>query len=134
MDMFSDTFSNVTHGIRVSVRTAYLKEESSPRHEHFVFAYQVRIHNESPYRVKLMSRKWFITDGLGRKRMVAGEGVVGKQPELGPGESHEYVSGCNFETPVGKMEGFYYMVREADGTELKIRIPSFTMVQPYLMN
>lgn len=134
MNMFSETVSTVTNGVRVSVRTTYLKEESSPLHDHYVFAYQVRIYNESPYRIKLMRRKWFITDGLGRKRMVSGEGVIGKQPELAPGEMHEYVSGCNFETPIGKMEGYYSMLRTADQSDFKVRIPSFTMVLPFSLN
>ena len=132
--MFSERSSKITEGIRVNVRSAYLREESLPEQEHYVFAYQVQIINESPYRVQLMRRKWVITDGVGFKRKVDGDGVIGQQPVLNPGESHEYISGCNFDIPVGKMEGWYYFVRSVDGSEFKVRIPQFTMFVPYLLN
>lgn len=132
--MFSEITSTVTEGVRVSVRTAYVKEQSSPHLDHFVFAYKVQIVNESPYRVQLLRRKWIITDGIGRKRSVSGEGVIGKQPVLEPGESHEYISGCDFQTPIGQMRGYYYMERAMDDEEIKVKIPRFTMVVPYLLN
>ena len=132
--MFSDKFSKVTEGIRVNVRSAYLREESLPLQEHYVFAYQVQIINESPYRVQLLRRKWVITDGVGMKRVVNGEGVIGQQPVLNPGETHEYISGCDFHTPAGKMEGYYYFIRSADDSEFRVRIPQFTMFVPYLLN
>jgi len=132
--MFSERFSKVTEGIRVNVRSAYLREESLPLHEHYVFAYQVQIINESPYRVQLMRREWHITDGVGARREIEGDGVIGQQPVLNPGETHEYISGCDFDTPSGKMEGWYYFVRSVDGSEFKVRIPAFTMFVPYLLN
>lgn len=132
--MFSELSSKITEGIRVSVRSAYIPEESSPRHSHYVFAYQVHIENESPYTVQLLSRKWIITNGTGQKQIVEGDGVIGKQPTLNPGEIHEYVSGCNFTTPIGKMEGHYLMVRKADGSKFRVRIPAFTMAAPEVLN
>ncbi|MEM7035800.1 MAG: Co2+/Mg2+ efflux protein ApaG [Bacteroidota bacterium] len=126
--------STKTEGVLVSVRSAYVKEQSSPHLEHFVFAYKVRIVNESAHTVQLIGRKWLISDATGRKRMVTGEGVIGQQPILAPGESHEYISGCDFPTPIGQMHGFYFMERQVDGAELKVRIPRFTMVVPYLLN
>lgn len=132
--MFSQLSSVVTEGIRVSVRSRYLEQESSPKHMYFFFAYKVTIVNESPYRVKLMSRKWHITDGYGGKRVVEGDGVIGQQPVLEPGESHEYVSGCDFNSPMGQMSGFYTMVREIDDQEFKVKIPKFLMTVPWLLN
>ncbi len=131
--MFSNLSSIETEGIRVDVQTAWIKDQSNPGLDHYVFAYKVRITNESPFEVQLISRKWLITDGLGQKREVLGEGVIGQQPILSPGRQHEYISGCSFETPVGKMKGYYYMVR-TDGNSLRVRIPEFTLVVPHLLN
>lgn len=131
---FSETNTAVTEGIRVSVRSAYLKDESSPAHDHFVFAYEVEIRNESPYRVQLLRRHWDITDGYGRRRSVNGDGVVGKTPVLLPGEMHRYVSGCSFNTPVGRMYGHYDFVRGADGKSFYANIPPFIMAVPALLN
>lgn len=131
--MFSDANTTVTEGVRVDVRTAWLRERSSPQFGHFVFAYKVRITNESSERVQLLRRKWLITDAVGQKREVSGDGVVGRQPVLHPGEFHEYISGCDFITPVGQMKGYYYMQR-SDGSELRVEIPEFTMVVPHLLN
>ncbi|MEL6673759.1 MAG: Co2+/Mg2+ efflux protein ApaG [Bacteroidota bacterium] len=126
--------SQVTEGIRVNVRTAYIQDESSPKHRYYVFAYQVEIINESQYSVQLLRREWRITDGVGKKRKVEGEGVVGKQPHIAPGETYRYVSGSQFNTPVGKMSGYYFMQRTADQVEVAVEIPPFTMVAPALNN
>lgn len=131
--MESQLSSKVTSGIRVNVRSAYIRDESSPKHHYYVFAYQVEIINESSQAVKLISREWHITDGIGIKRTVKGEGVVGKQPHISPGETHRYVSGCHFQTSIGKMEGHYNMLKP-DGSYLKVHIPPFTMTVPYLNN
>ena len=132
--MASNLASTVTEGIRVNVRTAYVKDESSPKHNYYVFAYQVEIINESAYSVQLISREWHIVDGIGSRRVVQGEGVVGKQPHITPGETHRYVSGSHFQTPVGRMSGFYSMVRKVDGAIIQVQIPPFTMMVPYLNN
>ena len=132
--MPSNLSSQITEGIRINVRTAYVKEESSPKHLYFVFAYQVEIINESANIVQLISRMWNIVDGLGGKREVAGEGVVGKQPVIAPGETYKYVSGCHFTTPIGKMSGHYLMRRQYDNQDLQIEIPPFTMMVPQLNN
>jgi ApaG protein len=131
--MFSDTTSTKTQGVLVSVRTAYLPDQSSRQLEHYVFAYKILITNESEAPVKLLRRKWFIKDALGREHIITGEGVVGQQPLLQPGQSHEYISGCDFTTPVGQMHGFFYMTRP-DGTEFRVRIPKFTMVANFVLN
>lgn len=131
--MFSEPSSKITEGVRVAVRTAWLEERSSFANGHFVFAYKVQIYNESPQQVQLLRRKWIITDAVGRVRVVSGDGVIGEQPVLLPGESHEYISGCDFQTPIGHMTGYYYMVRP-DGSSLRVRIPDFTMSVPHLLN
>lgn len=124
----------LTEGIRVSVRSKFVPEESSARHMHFVFAYEIEIVNESDVEVKLLKRTWRIVDGLGQKRKVHGDGVVGHQPSLSPGESFQYVSGCHFHTAVGRMSGLYHMVKVADQTPFDVVIPSFSMVLPALNN
>mgnify|MGYP002078690449 CR=1 FL=1 len=132
--MTSNISSKVTEGIRVNVRTAYVKDESSPKHHYYVFAYQIEIVNESAYSVQLLTREWHILDGYGNKRVVNGEGVVGKQPHIAPGETHRYVSGSHFHTPIGRMSGFYTMVREVDKAKIQVQIPPFTMTVPFLYN
>ena len=126
--------SCVTEGIRVNVRTNYVSEESSPRHRFYYFTYRVEIINESPYDVQLLGRKWLIVDGMGEYRAVQGEGVVGKQPHLSPGTTHYYTSGVHFRTPVGRMSGYYTMVRQVDMESLKVQIPPFVMEVPYMQN
>ena len=128
------TNSKVTEGIRVEVRTLYLREESSPRHHYYVFAYQIEITNESAHTVQLMSREWNIVDGLGDHRTVVGDGVIGKQPVIAPGETHSYTSGSHFQTSIGKMSGFYYMKRMMDNSDLKVEIPPFVMAVPFINN
>lgn len=132
--MSSNLSSQVTEGIRVNVRTVYVPDESSPKHHYYVFAYQVEIINESAYTVQLRSREWFITDGYGHKRHVEGAGVVGKQPFIAPGELHRYVSGCHFNTPIGRMEGYYLMERQMDYLTFPVEIPPFTLTVPHLQN
>lgn len=132
--VFSEVFSAVTKGIRVSVRSIFLPAESSPIDGHFVFAYQVRIQNESAEEVQLISRRWDITDGNGNHREVKGEGVVGIQPVIEPGETHEYVSGCDFKTPVGRMQGHYTMIRTTSADSFRVQIPPFVLIAPALLN
>ena len=118
----------------MSVRSAYMKDESSPKHHYYVFAYQVEIINESGYEVQLLSREWSIVDGIGSERRVEGDGVVGKQPLIAPGQQHTYVSGSHFQTPIGKMSGCYIMRRQLDGAHLRVQIPPFVLMVPYLNN
>jgi ApaG protein len=132
--MASQLSSIVTEGIRVNVRSVYVKDESSPKHRYYVFAYQVEIINESAYDVQLLHREWHIVDGVGSHRSVEGEGVVGKQPFISPGQKHAYVSGSHFQTPIGKMSGYYLMERQIDGARLRIKIPPFVMMVPFLNN
>ncbi len=132
--MTSNLSSKVTEGIRVNVRTTYIRDESSPKHHYYVFAYQVEIVNESPYLVQLLSREWHIVNGYGHKRLVRGTGVIGKQPHIAPGEMHRYVSGSHFSSPIGKMCGSYTMKRSVDSSTFQVEIPPFVMMVPYINN
>ena len=126
----SDT---VTKGIRVTVRSQFLPERSSPRARQFVFAYTVHIGNEGDEAAKLVTRHWIITDGNGNVQEVRGDGVVGQQPALAPGESFEYTSGCVLETPHGTMSGSYQMVRPS-GEHFDAQISPFLLAQPNSLN
>lgn len=128
------TVTQITNGIKVSVGTEYLKEYSNPIQYHYVFAYKISIENCSDFTIQLLRRHWFIHDSNGQVREVEGEGVVGQQPELEPGQSHQYVSGCNLKTPIGKMNGKFLMTRIMDGKEFWVNVPEFVMTAPYKLN
>lgn len=122
-------YSAVTHDIEVSVETFYLADRSDPADGHFVWAYRISIANHSDRAVKLLSRYWHITDGEGRVEEVRGDGVVGDQPELEPGDSYQYTSGCPLSTPSGIMVGRYTMTDIA-GHLFEIDIPAFSLDVP----
>lgn len=124
----------ITQGVKISVDTVYQEEYSNPEKEHFMFAYQITIENLSDYAIQLMRRQWFIFDSNGTQKEVEGEGVVGLQPTIEPGESHSYVSGCNLTTDMGSMSGTYLMHRIADGTDFSVDIPEFNLIVPYRLN
>lgn len=115
--------------IEVDVETAYLEEQSSPGMNRYVFSYTITIRNEGSSPAKLLTRHWIINDANGNVQEVHGEGVVGEQPYLKPGESFQYTSGTVIETPVGSMEGSYQMLSE-DGTPFNADIPAFTLSLP----
>jgi len=119
----------VTHGIEVCVEPFFLSDHSEPEEGKYVWAYQVTIANYSPQTVKLISRYWHITDGLGRVQEVRGDGVVGEQPELEPGDSYRYTSGCPLTTSSGIMVGRYTM-RTERGDMLEVEIPAFSLDFP----
>ena len=126
--------TKTTEGVKVTVTTNYLPDYSSPVQQHYVFAYKISIENNSEFTVKLLRRHWYIHDATGVVREVEGEGVVGQQPVLEPGESHEYVSGCNLKTGMGKMRGTYLMERLVDGKKFDVTIPEFNLIVPYKLN
>ena len=126
--------TKTTEGVKVTVTTNYLPDYSSPVQQHYVFAYKITIENNSEFTVKLLRRHWYIHDATGSVREVEGEGVVGQQPTLEPGESHEYVSGCNLKTGMGKMRGTYLMERLVDGKQFYVTIPDFVLIVPYKLN
>lgn len=126
--------TEITEGVKVSVTTAFQEDYSNPMQAHYVFTYKIRIDNFSEYTVQLLRRHWFIVDTNSTVREVEGQGVVGLQPVLEPGESHEYVSGCNLKTEIGKMSGTYTMERIIDGKLFEVIIPEFVLMAPYKLN
>ncbi len=126
--------SEVTQGVKVSVETAYQPEYSSPGQMHYVFTYRISIENNSQHTVQLLRRQWYIHDANNLIREVEGEGVVGQQPVLESGESHEYVSGCNLKSGMGRMYGTYLMERILDGKKFRVKIPEFIMIAPFKLN
>jgi len=118
-----------SHVISVAAQTAYLVEQSEPARNRFVFAYTITIENKGTVAAKLLTRHWVITDALGKVQEVRGEGVVGEQPLLAPGEASQYTSGAVLETPMGTMAGSYQMVG-ADGVSFDAPIPSFRLAVP----
>jgi len=117
------------YDLNVGVKTEFLAEQSDPSRNRYVFAYKITITNSGVQSAQLMSRKWIITDGDGKIQEVSGEGIVGQQPIIEPGQQHQYTSGTVLETKVGSMSGFYNMVA-ADGHEFSAPIPSFTLSYP----
>ena len=122
-----------TEGIKVNVRAVYVPEQSAPRVRRYVFAYTVRIANEGGTAAQLKSRHWVITDGEGRVQEVRGDGVVGAQPTLKPGQAFEYTSGCVLPTPRGTMKGTYQMVRD-NGDSFDAEIGAFALALPHSLN
>ncbi len=118
-----------TDGVTVRVAVNYLPEQSHPEAGKWFWVYHIRIENASHEPLRLRTRHWRITDGRGMVNHVDGEGVVGEQPLLQPGQSHDYVSGCPLTTPFGSMEGFYTFQR-ADGSPFEVRIPFFPLSAP----
>ena len=117
------------HAIQVVVTTRFLEDESIPEDERYVFAYTIRIHNLGDVPAQLVSRHWVITDANGRVQEVRGDGVVGEQPWLKPGEHFEYTSGTVLETPLGTMRGSYQMLAD-DGTRFDAMVDPFTLSIP----
>lgn len=122
-------YSAVTNEIEVSVEPFFLAEQSEPNEGRYVWAYRVTLDNQSDVSVKLLARYWHITDGSGHVEEVRGPGVVGEQPELKPGDSYQYTSGCPLKTPSGIMIGKYTMTN-ARGETFDIAIPAFSLDLP----
>jgi len=118
-----------SRAIKIDVVTRYLAEQSAPAENRFVFAYTITINNRGDDAVRLLSRHWRITDANNRVQEVRGEGVVGEQPLIEPGDSYTYTSGSMLETPVGTMEGSYQMI-SVDGQRFDAPIPVFSLAQP----
>ena len=126
--------NKITEGVRISVEVFYQPDYSQPTSGDYMFAYRITITNESDYAVKLLSRKWTIVDANGISREVAGDGVVGQQPVIESGASHQYVSGSQIKTEIGKMYGTYLMQRTFDDSKFTVHIPEFQLVAPYKLN
>ena len=122
-------YAATTRGITVRVAVNFLPEQSQVDNGHWFWAYHIRLENEGPLPVQLITRHWEITDGRGALHNVDGEGVVGDQPVLAPGASYDYVSGCPLNTPTGVMEGSFQMLA-ADGMAFDAIIPRFMLSAP----
>ena len=119
--------------IQVNVQSEFLADQSDAAANRWVFAYHVTIRNEGDLPAKLLTRHWVITDGDERVQEVHGEGVIGEQPNIAPGQSFHYSSGAVLETSVGSMRGSYQMLAE-DGTCFDADIPAFTLAPPHALH
>lgn len=126
--------SKLTEGIEVSVETFYQPDYSNPISGEFMFAYRIYIENHNQFPVKLHRRHWHIVEANGLQREVEGEGVVGIQPVLQPGEHYQYMSGCNLRSELGKMFGTYLMENLYSKETFEVNIPVFEMIVPFKMN
>jgi ApaG protein len=125
--------TSLRHRISIDVETTYLDDQSEPREQRYVFAYTITIRNEGEVPAKLLTRHWIITDANGRVQEVRGDGVVGEQPYLKPGQGFRYSSGAVLETPVGTMQGSYQMIDD-DGAQFDAPIPAFRLAKPGMLH
>ena len=121
------------HNIQVSVDTEFLADQSDPDSLRWVFAYHITIRNEGSVSARLLTRHWVITDGEERVQEVHGEGVIGEQPHIAPGQTFSYTSGAILATEVGSMRGSYQMIGE-DGTHFDAHVPMFTLAVPHALH
>lgn len=118
-----------THQINVEVETDYIETQSLPEKHRYVFSYTITIRNDGTEAAKLLNRHWIITDANGKVQEVKGQGVVGEQPHLKPGETFRYTSGTVLDTPVGTMQGSYDMIDNL-GNHFDAPIPPFSLARP----
>jgi ApaG protein len=123
-------YSKTTHGITVTAFPEYLGKDSAPEDGRFLWLYTITIENFNKASVQLLRRKWFITDEQGTSFTIAGEGVIGEQPIIKPGEGFKYFSGTPLTTPSGMMMGTYYFVNE-QGKGFEVDIPAFSLDSPH---
>lgn len=124
----------ITEGICITVETFYNNEQSNPLLNEYNFAYRISIDNNANFPVKLHRRHWYINDSNGVHREVEGEGVVGQQPIIEPGESFQYISGASIRTEMGKMHGTYQMENMLNKKLFEVQIPEFELVAPHKLN
>lgn len=121
------------HSIEIDVKTHFIASHSDAARSEYTFAYTITITNRSETSVQLLKRAWKITDADHKITRVAGDGVVGEQPKIAPGESYSYTSGTVLATPIGTMEGFYTMV-DTNGGHFDVEIPSFRLAIPNIIH
>ena len=129
----TEKFARNSSEISVSIKTAYLAEQSLPQDNSYAFSYTITITNLGDVSVRLLSRYWLITDANGETSIVEGEGVVGQTPDILPGTCYSYTSGSVFKTPLGTMQG-YYQLQNQNGELLKADIPVFRLAIPNILN
>ncbi len=123
-----------TNGIEVGVQTRYEADHSDPRSNKYIHSYRISITNHTDYTVQLLKRHWIIMDSDLNVREVRGEGVIGQQPILQPGETHEYSSWSPLATEIGKMTGSYQMIRPVSNEIFDVRVPVFVLCDSALLN
>ena len=126
--------SKISAGIKVSVEVYYQPDYSNPINAEYMFAYRITIENNNAFSVKLLNRHWFIFDSNGEHREVEGDGVVGLQPIINPGQQFQYSSGCNLRTEIGKMHGTYTLENLNNKLQFTVNIPAFQMIVPTKYN
>ncbi len=126
-----EEYTATTRGVQVSVRAFFLEDQSRPGEGQYMWAYRITIANNGRETVQLLRRTWHITDARGRTIQVRGEGVIGEQPILEPGEAFEYTSGTPLDTPSGFMVGTYHMVATASGEGFDAAVPAFSLDSPH---
>jgi ApaG protein len=126
--------SAITSGVEITVETFYQPEYSNPVLREFMFAYRITIENHNAHTVQLMSRHWHIFDSIGEYRQVEGDGVIGQQPVLTPGETFQYVSGCQLRSELGTMHGTYEMTNLSNQRKFSVEIPRFQLISPLKNN
>jgi ApaG protein len=126
--------SIITSGVKVIVESFYQEDYSNPFSGEYMFGYKVTIENHNSYAVRLLRRHWHIFDSSGSYKEVDGEGVVGVQPVIHPGEYYQYMSGCNLQTEMGRMEGYYILENLNNLQQFKAAIPAFTLIAPFKHN
>lgn len=126
--------SCITNNIEIIVRSSYQEQSSSPEFSNYVFAYEITIINKGQYAVQLLAREWKIKEAMGIVKLIKGMGVVGEQPVLQPNQKYTYISGCNFQSEIGIMQGQYDFVRLFDEQPFKVKIPKFNLVFPPNLN
>ena len=124
----------ISEGIRITVLTSYQQEFSNPANSEFMFAYKIYITNNNEFPIQLMSRQWHIFDSIGAHRDVAGDGVVGEQPVIQPGNTFHYTSGCNLNSEMGKMSGTYSLINLHNRKVMTALIPAFELVADFKQN
>lgn len=124
----------ISEGVGIRVEVFYRPEQSNPMYAEFLFAYRISIENLSNQPVQLLSRHWDIVDSNNTHRTVDGEGVVGEQPIIMPGEIYRYVSAANLATDIGKMYGYYTMLNRFNNKTFQITIPEFQLIAPFRLN
>lgn len=122
-----------TNNIRVGVETRYIEDQSNPEQNSYVFAYTITIQNKGQQSAQLLTRHWVITDSNQKVQEVRGDGVVGEQPLLKPGEQFVYTSGTMLETAVGTMKGSYQMLAD-DGSEFDAAVDEFVLSTPRVLH
>ena len=127
-------FTQVTKGIKISVKTSFEGTFFKNYRKHYAFGYHITIENQSKDPVQLLARHWQIFDALNETEVVDGEGVIGKKPVLHPGETHNYSSGCLLTSPIGAMRGNYLMLNYTSAGHFKVFIPTFRLSAPFTLN